>query len=109
MEMTINKLIEFCEEEEYTHRIRCKQYDAASGFTRTGNKDIRTACAFSEEIKSNHYQQMIDIMRKYQKIAEIVTNNELEWGNTSVRANALLEIKKVVEDGAENNHHASNS
>ena len=40
----------------------------------------------------------IDIMCKYQKIAEIVTNNELEWGNASVRANAFLEIKKVVED-----------
>ena len=40
----------------------------------------------------------IDTMRKYQKIAEIVTNNELEWGNASVRANAFLEIKKVVED-----------
>ena len=41
----------------------------------------------------------IDTMRKYQKIAEIVTNNELEWGNASVRANAFLEVKKVVEDG----------
>lgn len=41
----------------------------------------------------------IDTMRKYQKIEEIVSNNELEWGNTSVRANALLEVKKVVEDG----------
>lgn len=45
------------------------------------------------------YKMAIDTMRKYQKIAEIVTNNELEWGNTSVRANALLEVKKVVEDG----------
>ena len=41
----------------------------------------------------------INIMHKYQKIAEIVTNNELEWGNASVRANAFLEVKKVVEDG----------
>lgn len=44
----------------------------------------------------------VDIMRKYQKIAEIVTNNELEWGNASVRANAFLEVKKVVEDGKDN-------
>ena len=41
----------------------------------------------------------IETMRKYQKIQEIVTNNELEWGNTSVRAKALLDVKKVVEDG----------
>lgn len=45
------------------------------------------------------YDMSIEIMRKYQKITEIVTNNGLEWGNTSVRANALLEVKKVVEDG----------
>lgn len=41
----------------------------------------------------------IDIIQKYQKIKEIVTNNDLEWGNTSVRANALWEVKKVVDDG----------
>jgi ribonucleotide reductase beta subunit family protein with ferritin-like domain len=94
MEMTINKLIEFCEEEEYTHRIRCKQYDAASGFTRTGNKDIRTACAFSEEIKSNHYQQMIDIMRKYQKISEIVK----AWNDMN-SFDSMVQISEVLEDG----------
>ena len=44
----------------------------------------------------------VETMRKYQKIAEIVTNNELEWGNASVRANAFLEVKKVVEDGKTN-------
>ncbi len=42
---------------------------------------------------------VIETMRKYKKIEEIVSNNELEWGNTSVRANALLKVKKVVEDG----------
>lgn len=41
----------------------------------------------------------METMRKYQKIKEIVSNNELEWGNTSVRANALLEVKKVVDNG----------
>ncbi len=97
MEMTINKLIEFCEEEEYTHRIRCKQYDAASGFTRTGNKDIRTACAFSEEIKSIHYQQMIDIMRKYQKITEIVK----AWNDMN-SFDSMLKISEVLEDGDDN-------
>lgn len=94
MEMTINKLIEFCEEEEYTHRIRCKQYDAASGYTRTGNKDIRTACAFSEEIKSNHYQQMIDILRKYQKITEIVK----AWNDMN-SFDSMVQISEVLEDG----------
>ena len=43
--------------------------------------------------------ELVEIAKKYQKIKEIVTNNELEWGNTSVRANALWEVKKVIEDG----------
>lgn len=75
--MTVNELIEFCEEEEYGHRIRCKHYDDASGFTRSGNKDIRTACAIREEIKMNYYQQMIDIMRKYQKIEQIANDKNI--------------------------------
>lgn len=72
MGITINELIEFCEEEEYGHRIRCKQYDDASEFTRSGNKDIRTACAIREEIKMNYYQQMINTMRKYQKLERVL-------------------------------------
>ena len=44
------------------------------------------------------FRQFAEWLRKYQKIQEIVTNNELEWGNTSVRAKALLDVKKVVED-----------
>ena len=101
MKITIEKLITFCEEEEHNHRISCKRYDDASGYTRSKDKNIRTAVAIREEIYGNYYKQIADIMRKYQKIAEIVTNNELEWGNASVRANALLEVKKVVEDGNE--------
>ena len=60
--------------------------------------DTKTGIFFTDECIDG----AIDTMRKYQKIAEIVTNNELEWGNTSVRANALLEVKKVVEDGNDN-------
>lgn len=92
--MTINKLIEFCEEEEYIHRIRCKQYDDASGFTRTGNKDIRTACAFSEEIKRNYYQQIIDTMHKYQKIEKIVEH----WACCGYPSESMIAIKEVIED-----------
>ncbi len=54
------------------------------------------------------FQVAIDTMHKYQKIKEIVTNKELEWGNTSVRANALLEVKKVVEDGDDTTNTGSN-
>ena len=54
---------------------------------------------YQDEPRSEGLGVAIEIMRKYQKIREIVTNNELEWGNASVRANAFLEVKKVVEDG----------
>lgn len=54
-------------------------------------------------------ETLIEIARKYQKIEEIVSNNELEWGSACARDKALLKVKKVVEDGAENNHHASNT
>ena len=104
MGMTINKLIEFCEEEEYIHRIRCKQYDDASGFTRTGNKDIRTACAFSEEIKRNNYQQIIDIMRMYQKIKEILDStsyieNGIVYSYTYDNDTRIKHIRRVIKDG----------
>ena len=72
MEMTIEELITFCEEREYNHRLSCKRYDDASGFTRSKDKNIRTACAIREEIYINYYKQMADTMRKYQKIEEII-------------------------------------
>ena len=61
-----------------------------------------------EELKmckelSDYHSTIANIVRKYQKIAEIVTNNELEWGNASVSANAFLEVKKVVEDRKKDN------
>ena len=58
-----------------------------------------------------HYETLdaaISTMRKYQKIKEIVSNNELDWGNASVRANALFEVKKVVEDGNDTTNTGSN-
>ncbi len=42
---------------------------------------------------------MENTMHKYQKIEEIVSNNELEWGSACARDKALLKVKKVVEDG----------
>ena len=43
--ITIEELVTFCEEEEYNHRLTCKRYDDASGYTRSKDKNIRTACA----------------------------------------------------------------
>jgi hypothetical protein len=66
--MTIDEMLIFCEKEEQNHRIRCKRDDDASGYTRSKDKNIRTASAIREEIYGNYYKQIADIMRKYQKI-----------------------------------------
>lgn len=50
MGMTIDELITFCEEEEHGCRVRCKRYGDASGFTRSKDKNIRTAEAITEEV-----------------------------------------------------------
>lgn len=76
MGMPIEKLITFCEEEEYNHRLTCKRYDDASGYTRSKNKDIRTASAVREELLGDYYQQIATTMHKYQKIQEIVKDHD---------------------------------
>ena len=68
MGMTIDDLKAYCMEEEATHRLRCKLYDDASGYTRSKNKGIRTACAIREELLGDYYQQIASLMRKYQQL-----------------------------------------
>lgn len=65
--MTIDELITYCEEKEYNHRLSCKSYDAASGYTRSKDKNIRTACAIREEKYADYYKEISATMRKYQK------------------------------------------
>ncbi len=93
MGMTIDEMISFCEEEEHNHRIRCKRADDASGYTRSKDKNIRTAVAIREEIYGNYYKQIADIMCKYQKIKQILKDIPY-GGEVTVRR-----IQEVVEDG----------
>ncbi len=63
--------------DDYTHCTECKYY---------GCKDNKTC-------KSNEaHQKAIDIMRKYQKIKDIVINGD------DVHYKLLMHIKEVVED-----------
>lgn len=71
MGMTIEELITFCEDEEHNHRLKCKRYDDASGYIRSKDKNIRTACAIREATYADFYKEISDIMRKYQKIEQI--------------------------------------
>ena len=94
MGMTIDELVTFCKEEEHNHRLNCKRYDDASGYTRSKNKEIRTACAIREELLGNYYQQIVSTMRKYQKIEALINSWEL-----GLIDNIGYEISEVIEDG----------
>lgn len=94
MGMTIEELITFCEEEEYNHRLTCKRYDDASGYTRSKDKNIRTACAIREATYADFYKEMSDTMHKYQKIEQIA--NDKNINGDLLR---MSEIRRVLEDG----------
>lgn len=91
--MTIEELITFCEEQEYNHRLMCKRYDDASGYTRSKDKNIRTACAIREDTYADFYKEIADNMRKYQKIEEIVGHYGFESSWLCLR-----KIKGVIEE-----------
>ena len=68
--MLIEELITFCKEEEQNHRVKCKRADDASGYTRSKDKNIRTAFAIREEVYGDTYKQLADTMRKYQQLED---------------------------------------
>ena len=70
--MTIDELITYCEEKEHNHRLSCKRYDDASGYTRSKDKNIRTACAIREEKYADYYKEISATMRKYQKQEQVL-------------------------------------
>ena len=93
MGVTIEELITFCEEEEYNHRLNCKRYDDASGYTRSKDKNIRTACAIREDAYADFYKEISDIMRKYQKIEQIL--KDIPYGGEAT----VRRIQEAIEDG----------
>lgn len=95
MRMSIEELITFCEEKEYNHRLNCKRYDDASGYTRSRIEEIRTNDAKREEMDSKSYHELKKIVRKYQKIQEIYQKwNEV---NDFTYNQAMQEIGEVIE------------
>ena len=91
MGMSIDELITFCEEEEQNHRVKAKRADDASGYTRSKDKNVKTAVAIREEVYGDFYKQIADTMRKYQKIEDIYYHQSGEALENSLRA--------VIEDG----------
>lgn len=95
MGMTIADLIMFCEEKEYNHRVSCKRYDNASGYTRSKDKSIRSACAIREETNADFYKEISNTMRKYQKIQMLLNMDDANHRRTI----KLSELKEILEDG----------
>ena len=99
MGMTIKELIAFCEEEEYNHRLNCKRYDDASGYTRSKDKNIRTACAIREDTYADFYKEISDTMRKYQKIEELAEYHMLRFLPKERMSKFQKDTLEVLEDG----------
>lgn len=103
MGMTIDELITFCEEMEYNHRLNCKRYDDASGYTRSKDKNIRTACAIREETYADFYKEIADTMRKYQKIESKIKVLGHFTEDTPLATQRMIrivnEIIEVIENG----------
>lgn len=98
MGITIDNLIVFCEDLEKYHSTQCKRYDDASGYTRSRNEKIRTNEAKREEMDSEFYHKLKEIVRKYQKIREIAF--PLQFCSTDkLEHEAIMKICEVLEDG----------
>ncbi len=63
-------------------------------------ESLDTAVSYLED-----YQQL---MRKYEKIRQIIRDYDVAWESHHMKT-TIDKIRKVIEDGNENNHHASNS
>lgn len=98
MGKTIGELILFCENLEKYHRTQCKRYDDASGYTRSHIEEIRTNEAKREEMDSKFYHELKKIVRKYQKIEQIVGEKGMpEWSYS--RFMEIASIVRGYEDG----------
>jgi hypothetical protein len=96
--MTIDELITYCEEKEHNHRLSCKRYDDASGYTRSKDKNIRTACAIREEKYADYYKEISATMRKYQKIEQIANDKNINGDLLRMSA-----IRWILEYGDDDN------
>ena len=103
--MTIDELITYCEEKEHNHRLSCKRYDDASGYTRSKDKNIRTACAIREEKYADYYKEISATMRKYQKQERVLDKIRSEiaeygsiWVEYKITGRRDKEIEQLVSD-----------
>ncbi len=75
--MTIDEAIEHAEEVEKENRKLSKRYDDASGYSRSGNKDIRTNDAKKCEKCAEEHRQLADWLKDYKRLLE--QESQTEW------------------------------
>lgn len=95
--MTIDELITYCEEKEHNHRLSCKRYDDASGYTRSKDKNIRTACAIREEKYADYYKEISATMRKYQKQERALDKIITEIKQLPITDTAIKLVEAVID------------
>lgn len=66
------------------------------------------------KVLADYHNQIVNTMRKYQKIKEILNSagyikNGTVYSYTYDEDSRVKHIREVFEDGPENNHHASNT
>ena len=99
MGMTLEDLIIFCKNQEQYHNTLCQRYDDASGYSRSKNLDVRTINAKLQEKYSCYYQQIADIILKYQEVEQIMHKVYASDNADACLVQRLAEIRKVMEDG----------
>ena len=80
--MTIEEGIQLCEYNAKTNEILMKRYDDASGYTRSGNAEIRTTDAKMREKCAEEHRQLATWLRELKELREQRTG---EWIPVSER------------------------
>ncbi len=69
-DMTLDEAITHAEKTERDNRILSKRYDDASGYSRSGNKDIRTSDAKKCEKCAEDHRQIAKWLKDYKRLLE---------------------------------------
>lgn len=109
--MTIDQGIQLCEYNAKTNEILMKRYDDASGYTRSGNAEIRTMDAKTCEKRAEEHRQLAGWLRELKKLGDYKRLKEQEPCDDVVSRQAVKEhmikygfhsyfitVKEFVED-----------
>lgn len=95
--MTIDEAIKHCEEMAHQNEILMKRYDAASGYSRSHNEQIRTSGAIGCEQLISLYRQLAEWLmelKNYQMARKEINQEIINWNdidNGKVRGLFLAE------------------